>query len=107
MERYRHNDMAHLESVLAGCPRTERQLVVVDGVFSMEGDLAPLPELTTLCRQYGARLMVDDAHGMGVIGGGRGTAAHFGLTDEVDLIMSTFSKSFASLGRVRRRPNPT
>ncbi len=98
MERYRHNDMAHLESVLRGLPEDRAALVVVDGVFSMEGDLAPLPELTTLCKRYGARLMVDDAHGMGVTGGGRGTAAHFGVTDQVDLIMSTFSKSFASLG---------
>ena len=98
MERYRHNDMVHLESVFQGLPQDRGALVVVDGVFSMEGDLAPLPELTTLCRRYGARLMVDDAHGMGVTGGGRGTAAHFGLTDEVDIIMSTFSKSFASLG---------
>jgi len=98
VKRYRHNDMAHLESVLAGLPRDAGTLVVVDGVFSMEGDLAPLPELTVLCRRYGARLMVDDAHGMGVTGGGRGTAAHFGVTDEVDVIMSTFSKSFASLG---------
>jgi 8-amino-7-oxononanoate synthase len=98
MERYRHNDMVHLESVLQGLPEDRGALVIVDGVFSMEGDLAPLPELTTLCRRYGVRLMVDDAHGMGVTGGGRGTAAHFGLTDEVDLIMSTFSKSFASLG---------
>jgi len=98
MERYRHNDMVHLEAVLHGLPQDRGALVVVDGVFSMEGDLAPLPELTTLCRTYGVRLMVDDAHGMGVTGGGRGTAAHFGLTDEVDLIMSTFSKSFASLG---------
>lgn len=98
MERYRHNDMVHLESVLQGLPEDRAAMVVVDGVFSMEGDLAPLPELTTLCHRYGARLMVDDAHGMGVTGGGRGTAAQFGLTDEVDLIMSTFSKSFASLG---------
>ena len=98
MERYRHNDMVHLESVLQGVPEDRGALVIVDGVFSMEGDLAPLPELATLCRRYGVRLMVDDAHGMGVTGGGRGTAAHFGLTDEVDLIMSTFSKSFASLG---------
>jgi len=73
-------------------------LVVVDGLFSMGGDLAPLPELVPLCKRYGARLMVDDAHSMGVFGGGRGTAAHFGLTGEVDLIMSTFSKSFASIG---------
>ena len=98
MERYRHNDMAHLESVLEGLLGEPGVLVVVDGVFSMEGDLAPLPELAALCRTYGARLMVDDAHGMGVTGGGRGTAAHFGATADVDIIMSTFSKSFASLG---------
>jgi 7-keto-8-aminopelargonate synthetase-like enzyme len=75
----------------------KRKLVVVDGLYSMGGDIAPLPELIPLCRKYGARLMVDDAHAMGVLGGGRGTAAHFNLTSEVDLIMSTFSKSFASL----------
>lgn len=98
MERYRHNDMAHLENVLKGLPEDRGVLVVVDGVFSMEGDLARLPEITTLCLRYGARLMVDDAHGIGVTGGGRGTAAQFGLTDEVDIIMSTFSKAFASLG---------
>jgi 7-keto-8-aminopelargonate synthetase-like enzyme len=72
--------------------------VVVDGVFSMGGDIAPLPEIVAACKRHGARLMVDDAHSLGVLGGGRGTAAHFGLTDEVDLIMGTFSKSFASLG---------
>jgi 7-keto-8-aminopelargonate synthetase-like enzyme len=72
--------------------------VVVDGLYSMEGDIAPLPELVPLCRHFGARLMVDDAHATGVLGGGRGTAAHFGVSDSVDLIMSTFSKSFASLG---------
>jgi len=98
MQRYRHNDMAHLESVLEGLPDDAGALLVVDGVFSMEGDLAPLPQLTALCRRYGVRVMVDDAHGMGVTGGGRGTAAHFDVTDEVDIIMSTFSKSFASLG---------
>ncbi len=73
-------------------------MVVVDGVFSMGGDIAPLPEIAPLCRRYGARLMVDDAHSIGVLGGGRGTAAHFGMTADVDLIMGTFSKSFASLG---------
>lgn len=72
--------------------------MVVDGLFSMDGDIAPLPEIVPVCQKYGARLMVDDAHAMGVLGGGRGTAAHFGMTDEVDLVMSTFSKSFASLG---------
>jgi len=96
--RFRHNDMADLERVLAGIPADKGRLVVVDGLYSMGGDLALLPEITALCKKYGARLMVDDAHGLGVMGGGRGTATHFGLTDQVDLIMSTFSKSFASLG---------
>jgi 8-amino-7-oxononanoate synthase len=96
--RFRHNDMADLERVLAGIPADKGKLVVVDGLYSMGGDLAPLPEITALCKKYGARLMVDDAHGLGVMGGGRGTAAHFGATQDVDLIMSTFSKSFASLG---------
>jgi len=98
MRRFRHNDMAHLERVLAGLPGDAGKLVVVDGVFSMGGDIAPLPEIVPLCRKYEARLMVDDAHSVGVLGGGRGTAAHFGLTDQVDLTMGTFSKSFASLG---------
>ncbi len=97
-KRFRHNDMDDLDRVLSKLPEDKGKLVVVDGLFSMEGDLAPLPELVPLCQEYGARLMVDDAHAMGVVGGGKGTAAHFGLTDEVDLIMSTFSKSFASLG---------
>lgn len=96
--RFRHNDMEDLERVLASIPATKGKLVVVDGLFSMGGDIAPLPEIVFLCKKYGARLMVDDAHAMGVLGGGRGTAAHFGLTDQVDLIMATFSKSFASLG---------
>lgn len=98
LERYFHNDMEHLERVLQSLPDTAGKLIVVDGLFSMEGDLAPLPDMIPLAKKYGARLMVDDAHAMGVFGGGRGTAAHFGLTDGVDLIMSTFSKSFASLG---------
>ncbi len=98
MRRFRHNDMAHLERVLGGLPEDAGKLVVVDGVFSMGGDIAPLPEIVPLCQKYGARLMVDDAHSIGVLGGGRGTAAHFGLTDQVDLTMGTFSKSFASLG---------
>lgn len=97
-KRFRHNDMEDLERVLSGLPEDRGKLVVVDGLFSMEGDLADLPAIVELCKEYGARLMVDDAHAMGVMGEGRGTAAHFGLTDEVDLIMSTFSKSFASLG---------
>jgi len=99
MKRFRHNDMEHLEQVLQSCDG-HAALVVIDGVFSMGGDIAPLPEVVRLCKQYGARLMVDDAHAMGVLAQGRGTAAHFGLTDEVDLTMGTFSKSFASLGGV-------
>jgi len=98
IQRYRHNDMEHFERVLESLPEKAGKLVVVDGLFSMEGALAPLPEIIPLAKKYGARVMVDDAHAMGVLGGGRGTAAHFGMTDEVDLIMSTFSKSFASLG---------
>jgi 8-amino-7-oxononanoate synthase len=98
IKRFRHNDMDDLERVLAKLPKDKGKMVVVDGLFSMEGDIAPLPEIIPLCKKYGARLMVDDAHSTGGLGGGRGTAAHFGLTDEVDLIMSTFSKSFASLG---------
>ena len=98
IERYRHNDMTHLERVLKSLPEEPGKLLVVDGLFSMEGDIAPLPEIVPLCKKYNVRLMVDDAHAMGVLGGGRGTAAHFGMTDEVDLIMSTFSKSFASIG---------
>ena len=98
IERYRHNDMEHLKRVLNSLPADTGKLLVIDGLFSMEGDIAPLPEIVPLCKQYGVRLMVDDAHAMGVLGGGHGTAAHFGMTDDVDLIMSTFSKSFASLG---------
>ncbi|MFH2040364.1 MAG: aminotransferase class I/II-fold pyridoxal phosphate-dependent enzyme [Chloroflexota bacterium] len=96
--RFRHNDMTHLERVLSHVPEASGRLVVVDGLYSMEGDIALLPEIVPLCQKYNARLMVDDAHATGVLGGGRGTSAHFKLTDEVDLIMSTFSKSFASLG---------
>jgi len=96
--RFRHNDPENLERLLRAVPEQKGRLVVVDGLFSMGGDIARLPELVKVCKQYGARLMVDDAHSLGVLGGGRGTAAHFGLTDEVDLIMGTFSKSFASLG---------
>lgn len=98
IERFRHNDMEHLERVLRSLPEDKGKLLVVDGLFSMEGDIVPLPEVVALCERYGARLMVDDAHAFGVLGGGRGTAAHFGLTDKVDLIMSTFSKSMASIG---------
>jgi 8-amino-7-oxononanoate synthase len=98
IERFRHNDIHHLEAVLKSLPDEGGKLVVVDGLFSMGGDLAPLPEMLPIIKKYGARLMVDDAHGMGVMGGGRGTAVQFGVNDQVDLIMSTFSKSFASLG---------
>ncbi len=98
IERFRHNDMPHLERVLQSLPEEPGKLLIVDGLFSMEGDIANLPEIIPLCKKYNVRLMVDDAHGMGVLGGGRGTGAHFGMTDDVDLIMSTFSKSFASIG---------
>jgi len=98
MRRFRHNNMSHLEHVLTQSHPDAGKLVVVDGVYSMGGDLAPLPEIIPLCQQHGARLMVDDAHAVGVMGKGRGTASHFGVTGDVDLIMGTFSKSFASLG---------
>lgn len=98
IERFRHNDIEHLERVLKSIPENNGKLVVVDGVFSMGGDLADLPQILPLVKKYGARIMVDDAHGMGVTGGGKGTAHEFGMDDDVDLIMSTFSKSFASLG---------
>jgi 8-amino-7-oxononanoate synthase len=98
IKKFRHNDMSELERVLkenAG----RGKLVVVDGVFSMEGDIVHLPEAVTLTKKYGARLMVDDAHGIGVLGKtGRGTAEHFGLEQEVDIIMGTYSKSLASIG---------
>ncbi|MBG0787953.1 MAG: pyridoxal phosphate-dependent aminotransferase family protein, partial [Anaerolineaceae bacterium] len=83
IERYRHNDIEHLERVMASLPEDRGKLLVVDGLFSMEGDIAPLPEIVPLCKKYGVRLMVDDAHAMGVLGGGRGTAAHFGMTEDV------------------------
>jgi 8-amino-7-oxononanoate synthase len=98
VKRFKHNDMEHLERVLSRLPEDKGKLVVVDGLYSMEGDIAPLPELIPICKQFNARLMVDDAHSIGVLGRGKGTAAHFNLTDDVDLIMATFSKSFASLG---------
>jgi 8-amino-7-oxononanoate synthase len=98
IERFPHNDIEHLERVLKSIPEDRGRLIVVDGVFSMGGDLADLPHLIPMAKKYGARVMVDDAHGMGVVGGGRGTAREFGMDNDVDLIMSTFSKSFASLG---------
>ena len=99
MLRYAHNDMEDLEKLLQRVPETAGCLIVTDGVFSMGGDIAKLPEIVALAEKYGARVMVDDAHGLGVIGeGGRGTASYFGLEDKVDIIMGTFSKSLASLG---------
>ncbi|MGM0567719.1 MAG: aminotransferase class I/II-fold pyridoxal phosphate-dependent enzyme [Elusimicrobiota bacterium] len=99
MMRFRHNDMKDLEKVLKKCGKDQPKLIVVDGVFSMEGDIADLPNIVKLSKKYNARLIVDDAHGVGVMGkNGRGTAEHFGVEDEVDLIIGTFSKSFASIG---------
>ncbi len=99
MLRFKHADMEDLEDKLKKVPETAGCLIVTDGVFSMGGDIAKLPEIVTLSKKYGARVMVDDAHGLGVIGeGGRGTASYFGLEDEVDIYMGTFSKSLASLG---------
>jgi len=99
MKRFRHNDMDSLEQILQQNAEKPK-LVVVDGIFSMGGEIAPLPQIVPLCEKYGARLMVDDAHSLGVLADGRGTAEYYGLTDRVDLIMGTFSKSFASLGGV-------
>src|SRR5512139_2434327 len=98
VKKFKHNDMGSLEFVLKGCG-DKGKLVVVDGVYSMEGDIAPLPDIVKMCKKYGARLMVDDAHGVGVLGKtGRGTAEHFGLEKDVDIIMGTYSKSMASIG---------
>ena len=97
--RYRHNDMADLEKKLAEAPIDAGKLIVTDGVFSMSGDICKLPDIVELAEKYKARVMIDDAHGLGVIGkGGRGTASHFGLEKHVDITMGTFSKSLASLG---------
>jgi len=97
--KYSHNDMASLEKVLSRCEPDKIKLIVIDGVFSMEGDIAKLPEIVALAEKYNANVMVDDAHGLGVLGqNGSGTADHFGLTEKVDLIMGTFSKSLASIG---------
>jgi 8-amino-7-oxononanoate synthase len=96
--RFRHDDMSHLERLLERCGDAGK-LVVVDGVYSMEGEIAPLPRIVELCRRYGARLLVDDAHGLGVLGrDGRGTAEHFGLEDEVDVIIGTASKTLPGIG---------
>ncbi len=97
--RYKHNDMEDLEKLLKNADSEKGKLIVTDGVFSMSGDICNLPEIVRLAKLYGARVMVDDAHGFGVLGPrGRGTAEYFGLEDDVDIIMGTFSKSLASLG---------
>ena len=97
--KYRHKDMASLEKVLQRCNADRVKLIVTDGVFSMEGDIAPLPAMVELAKKYNANIMVDDAHSLGVLGtGGKGTSDHFGLADNVDIIMGTFSKSLASIG---------
>jgi 8-amino-7-oxononanoate synthase len=99
MRRFLHNDIDDLERVLAKETQTRAALVVVDGVFSMEGDIAPLPQIVEVCKRHEARLLLDDAHSIGVLGkGGRGTASHYGLEKEVDLTFGTFSKSLASIG---------
>ncbi|OGQ61845.1 MAG: 8-amino-7-oxononanoate synthase [Deltaproteobacteria bacterium RIFCSPLOWO2_12_FULL_38_8] len=96
---YQHNDMADLERLLKEHEKTSGKLIVTDGVFSMTGDIAKLDKIVALAKKYGARIMVDDAHGIGVLGKqGRGTTDHFGVTKDVDIIMGTFSKSFGSLG---------
>lgn len=106
--KFRHNDMASLEHVLFRLPYDEAKLIVVDGIFSMEGDIINLPEVIKLAKKYNASVMVDDAHSLGVLGPqGRGTSAHFGLTNDVGLIMGTFSKSFASLGGFIAADNST
>ncbi|MBE6331106.1 MAG: pyridoxal phosphate-dependent aminotransferase family protein [Bacteroidales bacterium] len=97
--KFRHNDMQSLEKMLTKCEPDRVKLIVVDGVYSMEGDVCNLPEIVRLAKQYGASVMVDEAHGIGVFGAqGRGVCDHFGLTDQVDIIMGTFSKSLASIG---------
>lgn len=97
--KYKHNDMASLEEQLQKCDPDKVKLIVTDSVFSMEGDVANVKEITRLAKKYNASVMVDEAHGIGVFGeGGRGVCHHFGVQDDVDLIMGTFSKSFASLG---------
>ena len=99
VHRFKHNDMADLEKVLSYLDKNTGKLVVVDGVFSMEGDLANLPKVVELSKKYNAKIMVDDAHGIGVMGkNGRGTCEHFGVEDDIDIVMGTFSKSIASLG---------
>jgi len=97
--KFKHNDMNDLERLLDSEEKETGKLIVVDGVFSMEGDLSSLPEIVKIAKKYDAKILVDDAHGVGVMGkNGRGTAEHFGLENEIDVVMGTFSKAFASLG---------
>jgi 8-amino-7-oxononanoate synthase len=104
-KRYKHNDMEHLEKLLAAADPNAGKIIITDGVFSMEGDLCNLPKIAELAQKYNARVMTDDAHAMGVLGEhGRGTAEYFGLEKQTDLVMGTFSKSFASLGGVIAGP---
>ncbi|MGQ9674019.1 MAG: aminotransferase class I/II-fold pyridoxal phosphate-dependent enzyme [Candidatus Aminicenantales bacterium] len=95
---FKHNDMEDLEKILQKYPKEKGKLIIVDGVFSMSGDIAPLPQIIALGKTYNAQLMVDDAHSIGVLGGGRGTGFHFNCPQDVDLVMGTFSKSFSSIG---------
>jgi 8-amino-7-oxononanoate synthase len=98
MRRFSHNDIDSLDSVLSRIPESAGKLIIVDGVYSMGGDIAPLPDIIAVGKKHGARIMVDDAHSVGVLAGGRGTAAYFGVEKDVDVTMGTFSKSFASVG---------
>ncbi len=98
LRRFSHNDLESLERMLNSAKEGAGKLVIVEGIYSMSGDVAPLPQLAEICQRHSARLMVDDAHSFGVLGQGRGTSAHFSVTDKIDLIMGTFSKSFASIG---------
>ncbi len=100
MQRFNHNEPESLDKALSSLPEDAGKLVIVDGVYSMAGDIAPLPEIVPICKKYGARLMVDDAHSLGVLADGHGTAAYFDMIDDVDLVMGTFSKSFAAIGGV-------
>ncbi len=107
IQRYAHNDMAALERILRKLPEDAGKLIITDGIFSMEGDIADLPAITSLAEVHGAKVLVDDAHAFGVLGRrGAGTAEHYGLEDEVDLVVTTFSKSLASIGGVVAGPEP-
>ena len=97
--KYKHNDMEHLEKVLRKCEPDKVKLIITDGVFSMEGDVARLPEMVALAKKYNASLYVDEAHSLGVFGAtGAGVCEHFGVSDDVDLVMGTFSKSLGTIG---------